>query len=334
MNRKETISLIILLIVIVFGLYRYLTRSYSAEKSQYLMDTIVKISATSRDKDVNQKIDRVFVFIKRLENNLDEYRKGSWLWEVNNTDKSRYDMYPEAYPILQIADSLYRFSDGSFDITIKPVFDLWQFNSSNPQVPDAKLIKKTLLKVGFNRIKFNEKYLYKPNGMQITLGALAKGYIIDRAREYMKSLDLYKGYIDCHSSMTFYGNSILPEIVGIQHPRKANEIVATLQVQENSVGTSGDYQQFFEINGIRYHHILNAKTGYPIKDVYSVTVLNPSALVADGFSTAIFTVNPEQAIEKIKAIPNTDAIIYYKKNNTIMSLKSQGIKAIIQSEKG
>jgi thiamine biosynthesis lipoprotein len=228
---------------------------------------------------------------------------------------------------------LYHFTEGSFDISIKPVFDLWQFNTANPQVPDAKLIKKTLNDVGFDRIRFDRNYLYKPKGMKLTFGALAKGYILDKARAYMQSLNLYKGYIDCHSSMTFYGNSILPEIVGIQHPRQANEVIATLQVHDNSVGTSGDYQQYFEVNGIRYHHILNAKTGYPVRDIYSVTVLNPSALVADGFSTAIFTLNPEQAIDKIKTVPKTEVIIYYLKNNAITSLKTKGIKDIIQSEK-
>jgi thiamine biosynthesis lipoprotein len=334
MNRKEIISLIILIVVISFGLYRYLTRSYSSEKSLYLMDTIVKVSGTSKSKDINPKIDKVFEYIKRLENDLNEYKEGGWLWEVNNSDKYQYQMNPDAYQILLLADSLYKFSEGSFDITIKPVFDLWQFSSANPQVPDSLLIKQTLKSVGFDKIKFDNKYLYKPSGMQFTFGALAKGYILDKAREYMKSLDLEKGFIDCHSSMTFFGNSFLPELVGIQHPRKMNDIIASLQVKDTSVGTSGDYQQFFEINGIRYHHILDAKTGYPVKNVYSVTVLNPSALLADGLSTTLFLMNPEQAIEKIKNMPQTDAIIYYQKNNTILSLKSQGIKNIIQSEKG
>jgi len=334
MNRKEIMSLIILLLVISFGLWRYITRSYTSEKSQYLMDTIVKISATSKAKDVNQKVDKVFDYIKKIEVDLNEYKEGGWLWQVNNSEDYKYKMQPDAYDLLVLADSLYRLTDGRFDITIKPVFDLWQFSSANPQLPDSLLIKKTLKSVGFDKIKFDNNFLYKPKGMQLTFGALAKGFIIDRAREYMLSLDLYKGYIDCHSTMKFFGNKILPEIVGIQHPRNLSEVIATLQLRDTSVGTSGDYQQYFEIDSTRYHHILNAKTGYPVKDIYSVTVLNPSALLADGLSTAFFLMNPEQAIDTAKKIPDTEVIIYYQKNNTIMSLKSQGIKAIIQSEKG
>lgn len=334
MNRKEVVSLIILLLVISYGAYRYITRSYTSEKSQYLMDTIVKISATSKSKDVGNKVDLVFDFIKNMEADLNEYSEGGWLWQVNNTNNYKYEMHPDAYEIMVLADSLYKFTEGRFDITIKPVFDLYQFNSAFPQLPDSLLIKKTLQSVGFDRIRFNREFLYKPSGMRLTLGALAKGYIMDKAREYMLSLDLYKGYIDCHSSMTFFGNKILPEIVGIQHPRIMNDIIATLQVRDTSIGTSGDYQQFFEVDSLRYHHILDARTGYPVKDVYSVTVLNPSALLADGLSTAIFVMNPEQAVDLINQFPDSEVIIYYRQNGTITSLKSQGIKNIIQSEKG
>jgi thiamine biosynthesis lipoprotein len=334
MNRKEFVSLVILLSVISFGLFRYLTRSYTAEKSQYLMDTIVKISATSKTKDVQIKIDHVFEMMKSIEQDLDEYKEGSWLWELNNSNDYRFKMNPHAYQMMQLADSLYYLTDGHFDITIKPVFDLWQFSTANPQVPDAKLIKTKLMYVGFDKIKYDKEFIYKPLGMQLTFGALAKGYIIDQAREFMKSQGLYKGFIDCHSSMTFYGDSILQEIVGIQHPRKTNEIIATLQVKETSVGTSGDYQQYFELDKTRYHHILDARTGYPVKGIYSVTVLNPSALLADGLSTAVFLMNPDKALEALKLMPRTEVIIYYLKNNAITSLKSQGIKAIIQSEKG
>jgi thiamine biosynthesis lipoprotein len=333
MNRIEITSLVILILVIAFGVFKYLTRSYTEEKSQYLMDTIVKISATSKSKDVGKKIGQVFEYIKRLETDLDEYKEGGWLYHVNNTNEYRYPMQPDVYRILLLADSLYRFTEGRFDITIKPVFDLWQFSSANPQIPDDKLIKQKLKQVGFDKLRFDEDYLYKPYGMQLTLGALAKGYILDRAKEYMLTLDLYKGYIDCHSSMIFYGNSMLPELVGIQHPRNNSEVIATIQVKDTSVSTTGDYQQYFEYDGSRYHHILDAHTGYPVKNMYSVTVLNPSALFADGLSTAIFLMDPEEAINRIKEISQTEAIIYYQKNNTIMSLKSQGIKSLLQSEK-
>jgi len=333
MSRKEVVSLVILILVIMYGVYRYINRSYTTDKSQFLLNTIVKISGTCKTKDINHKIDMVFEYIKSLESDLNEYKEGGWLWNLNNSDDYQYKMNPDAYQILCLADSLYRYSEGKFDITIKPVFDIWEFDSINPVLPDKKILGSKLTYVGFDKIKYDKNYIYKPTGMQLTFGSLAKGYIIDKAKDFMLSNNITKGYIDCHSSMTFWGNNLLPEIVGIQHPRNINDIIATLQLKDISVGTSGDYQQYFDIAGKRYHHILNAKTGFPVDSIYSITVLNKSAFIADGLSTMLFLQKPEKALNLIKKFPNSEVVIYYEENNTIMSLKTNGIKAYIQNEK-
>ncbi len=346
MNRKEIVSLIILILVLAFGFYRYKTVKYTTEKSKFIMDTWVRVTATAKSKNVGKMIDQTFTYMENLEMVLSEYEPEGWLWKVNQSRQSNFPMDQDAFQILQLADSLYRLTGGKFDITIKPVFDLWKFGSGDSLVsdsiltpaithilPDSLLIKEKLKLVGFDRIRFDQEYLYKPSGMQLTFGALAKGYIVDRAHEYMHSLGVLKGSIDCSSSMVFWGNKLLPNVVGITHPRRLNEVIATLQVRDIAIGTSGDYQQCFDLDSLRYHHILDAHTGYPVKDVFSVTVLNPSAFLADGLSTAVFLMDPEQALEQIKQIPNTNAIIYFRKNNTITSLKSIGIKSMIQSEK-
>lgn len=162
--------------------------------------------------------------------------------------------------------------------------------------------------------------------MQMSFGAIAKGYILDQAKEYMQSLGLEKGVIDCRSSMIFYGGK-LPQMVYIQHPRKGNEdFVASFRVKDMALSTSGDYQQYFDLDGIRYHHILNPNTGYPVENVYSVTVVHPSAAWADGLSTALFLMNPISAIEKLLTIEGSDAVIYYNQNGETVSLKTQGMK--------
>ena len=98
-----------------------------------------------------------------------------------------------------------------------------------------------------------------------------------------------------------------------------------------SVVTSGDYERFFEKDGIRYHHIINPKTGYPALKTISVTVISKSALIADGLSTTLFVMNPIEGIELVKKYPDTEAIIYYKSDEGIVSLKSSGIKKYLGS---
>lgn len=332
MNRKEIVSLLILILVIAFGAYKYLNRTFTETKSKYLLDTIVEISATSKSKSINHQIDSVFVYIEKLEAKLDEYDENSWISRLNASTSYSFPMDPDAYEILNIADSLYTMTGGSFDVTIKPVFDLWGFASESPTIPDSLLIREELQKVGFNRLRYDKKQIYKPAGMQFTFGAVAKGYILDKAREYMLKKGLDKGYINCRSSMTFFGSTV-PQVVYIQHPRKQDDSIASFKVSNSSIGTSGDYQQFFEIEGIRYHHILDAKTGYPKPDNYSVTVTHKSAAWADGLSTALFVMEANQGMEKIKAIPDCNAIIYYNQNGSPVSLKTLGMKGLSLNER-
>jgi len=234
-------------------------------------------------------------------------------------------MDSDVYNLLAIADSLYKITGGAFDPTIKPVWDLWGFNAEKPVPPDSLKIKKMLEKVDFSKIKYTPQKLIKPAGMQLTFGAIAKGYILDKAREYMQTLNLDSGFINCRSSMAFTGFK-KPQLVYIQHPRRLDDYIASFKVLNQSVSTSGDYQQFYEYKGIRYHHIINPFTGYPVPDVHSVTILCPSAAWSDGLSTALFLLPPETAISVIKQFSDCDAIIYYTKDDSLVSLKTEGMK--------
>ncbi len=332
MTKKEIISLIILIVVVSFAGYKYKTRAFTETKSQYLMDTIVEISATSKNKNVSKQIDSVFAYIHELEEKLNEFKPNSWLSNVNNSKETSFKMDDDVYQMLVIADSLYKMTNGAFDPTIKPVWDIWGFNSESPTIPDSMLIKEELKKVGFDRIKFNKKRLIKPVDMQIGLGAIAKGYILDKASQYMKTIGLPSGYISCRSSMSFFGNKI-PQIVYVQHPTKADDYIASFKILNNCVGTSGDYQQFFEIDGKRYHHIINPFTGYPVEDVHSVTVLTKSAAWADGLSTALFLMPPDKAIETAKNRPDTEIVVYFSKDGKLSSFKTDGMSKSDLNEK-
>lgn len=340
MTKREVFSLIILVLVIGFAAYKYFNRTFTATKTRFLLDTIVDISASSKSKTVSKEVDSVFVFIERMESKLDEYDSGSWVSKFNALESGYFPMDEDVYELLTISDSLYTISGGSFDITIKPVFDLWGFGSKTPEIsdsltqapPDSLLIKEKLSLVSFPKLRYDRKRIYKPAGMQISLGSIAKGYILDKAREYMQGLNLDKGYISCRSSMTLFGSDT-PQVILIQDPRNPNREIASFKLSNSSLGTSGDYQQYFEYQGKRYHHILNAKTGTPVPAVYSVTVIHPSAAWADGLSTALFTMDPLKAIELVKTMPNANAVIYCTQDGSISSIKTKGMQELGFSER-
>jgi FAD:protein FMN transferase len=327
MTRKEILSLIILIVVISYGSYKYITREYSDTHSRYILDTIVEISAGSNSKSVTSNILATFDLIQSFEDKFSEYSDESYISSINNSEATEFPMDEDLYAMLVIADSLYRVTDGAFDITIKPVWDLWAFNSEDPVPPDPKLIEQELKRVGFDRIYFDQKKLIKPAGMQLSLGAIAKGYIFDKAAAKMKERQLRHGFINSRSSISFFGETMKP-IVYITHPRKLDDTIASFRLHNLAVGTSGDYQQFFEVDGRRYHHILDARTGYPVENVFSVTVIHPSAAWADGLSTALFVMTPEAAMDYVTQCENTNCVIYYRQDESIVSMKSAGMKAL------
>lgn len=334
MNRKEIISLVILVLVIGYGAWNFIHRSYHDTKmDQDLLDTVVTISARSKVKTVGAEIDSVFAYMRALEQKFNDYDPRSWVSKLNASAGQSIPMDADAFQLLCLADSLHRLTGGLFDITVKPLYDLWGFSSSgwlagdSLAPPDSLLIKDTLKRIGFEKLRYDRDKILLPPGMQITFGALAKGYALDKAREFMQQRGFLSGQIDCTSSMTFFGHK-LAQVVSIQHPRPQpqQETIGSFRIRNGSLSTSGDYQLYFDYEGRRYHHILNPRTGYPAADTYSVTVINPSAALADGLSTALFLLSPEAALDAAKRYPGTNVVIFYQSNGSTVSLKSLGMK--------
>ena len=331
MTKKEIISLIILILVVGYGAYKYLNREYSDTQSRYLLDTIVEISAKHDSKNINKQISMIFEEIQDFEKRFNEFDPESYISQINSSEQELFPMHPELYEMLVIADSLYQLTGGAFDVTIKPVWDLWDFGSDTAAVPPPEMIAEQLKLVGFDRIRYSETELYKPQGMQLTFGAIAKGYIFEKSLNKMRKRGYKQGFIDSRSSIAIFGEKLSP-IVYISHPRHLDATIAHFRLKELSVSTSGDYQQFFLQDGKRYHHIIDAHTGYPTKACNSITVLHPSAAWADGLSTALFLMPIQEAIEYVNSSDKVDCIIYYEEDDKIKSLKSEGIKAMEFSE--
>jgi thiamine biosynthesis lipoprotein len=337
-NKKEIISLVLLLAVIGYGAWNWFNRSYRDTRiDQDLLDTMVTIAAKSQNKNIGAQIESVFDYMHQYDKKFNDYDPDSWVSKVNNANGRPVAMDPDAYELLCIADSLYKMSGGAFDITVKPLYDLWGFSRVGEVVsdtsrfapPDSMAIKETLARIGFDRISYNQKRIILPRGMQITFGALAKGYALDRARHFMEDHRFKSGQIDCTSSMTFFGQK-LAQVVSIRHPRadQQRQTIGSFMIKNSSLSTSGDYQLYFDYEGRRYHHILDPHTGYPVEGIYSVTVINPSAAWSDGLSTALFLMRPDKAIEALKAYPECNAVIFYQENGQIVSLKSLGMKEL------
>lgn len=327
MNKKDLLKILVLVFVIGFSALTYLNKQNTVEKTRFLMDTIVDISVTAKNKNCTEKkletiVDSTFSLISRYENKFSFFNENGKLWEMNHSEKDSFSIDSDFYEMLKLSSEVYSETGSLYDISIGSLTELWDFDKAH--IPSLDSIKIAQENIGFYRIEFSKNYLYKPKGIKLNLGSVAKGFIIDKAITFLKDNRVESAIINAGGDIRIL-NYNRPLKVGIQHPRKQSEIIDVLKIQNSAVVTSGDYERFFIKNGIRYHHIFNPKTGFPADNSISVTVIAPTTIVADAYSTALFLMKQDEAIELVNTIENMEAVIYYFKDDKIVNVKSDGL---------
>ncbi len=323
MKKRDVVNIIILVAVIVFGAISFANKTYTFSDAKFLMDTIVDIKIETKNKDAEFLIDAAFEIINEYEKVLSFYDQESQLWKFNNSITNSMPLDEDLLQIYFLSEQLYRDSDSLYDISIGALSELWDFNKLH--IPSEDSIKTALENVGFEKLTLEGVHLTKPEGVKINLGSLAKGFIIDKVVEYLASEGIESGFVNAGGDMRIFGQK-KPLRIGIQHPRNnKNELIGVLNINNKAVVTSGDYERFFELDGKRYHHILDPKTGYPAEGTVSVTVIAPTTLFADAYSTALFLMETDKAIELINRTDMLEAVIYYLEDSEIKKIESIGM---------
>jgi FAD:protein FMN transferase len=223
-------------------------------------------------------------------------------------------------------------SHGVFDITFHALGDLWKFGDAaeeHPKLPDPKVVlaKKKLVDYRKMQIDEKEQTVTLPPKMKIDLGGIAKGYAVDRAAAVLRAAGL--GDFLAQAGGDLYGAGRKPDgspwVSGIQDPRGADgEFFATIELTNRAFSTAGDYRHFFFIDGKRYHHIIDPRTGYPATASREVTVFAPNAFLADGLDDAIFILGPKKGLALCAQFPDTFALVVDAQNKVWMSPGLQG----------
>ena len=195
-------------------------------------------------------------------------------------------------------------SGGVFDITVGGISQLWNIGEENQRIPSEKEILAELENVGYGKIKIGGNKIALSDGVKIDLGAVGKGMACDMLRTYFAASDLKGAIISVGGSILAWGgyNKAGDKWqIAIAHPRSSGEYLGVLSIDEGFVSTSGDYERYFEEDGKRYHHIIDATKGYPAEtDVISVTVVCNSGLLSDALSTACFILGYEKSLELLE----------------------------------
>jgi len=276
-------------------------------KSTILMDTLVTITVSSDSPErAESAIDRAFKEIKRLEGLINFWSPDSEISSINrNAGKSWVRVSPETLELIKLSVFISEKTEGGFDPTIGPVIRLYDFK--NKKRPSFKEIEDNLRKVDYRKLKIDEKnssVFLSSKDMSFDTGGIAKGYAAERAVEILKENGIRAGLVAVAGDIRAFG--IRPDgkpwLIGIRNPRGKAELLGTLEITDEAVSTSGDYERFFIESGRRYHHILDPRTGLPAEGLMSVTVVSNNGAWSDGLSTGIFVMGRERALRLAKEL--------------------------------
>lgn len=266
--------------------------------TRFLLDTVVSLTAACD----SETLDGAFALCESYEKLLSRTVEGSDVYALNNSS-GFVEVSDDTLEIVQKSLYYADISNGKFDITIYSVSSLWDFNSEI--IPSRDEIAEALKNVDYNSIETDGNKI-NLNGKQIDLGGIAKGYIADRILEYFKENKVSEGIIDLGGNLVVFGDR--DYTVGIKQPF-SNELASTLKVRNKTVVTSGTYERYIEKDGIRYHHILDTKTGYAVDtDLTSATIIGDSSMNADALSTICILLGLDNAKELIENTDGAEAV--------------------------
>lgn len=195
---------------------------------------------------------------------------------------------------------VYQDSNGCFDITVAPLLHLWGFLDKSHSIPTFEETKNYLKYIGMDKIKEEKGNLVLPLKMKLDWGGIAKGLGVDLASQALKELGINRGFVNAGGDLFCWGKNPDNQAwkIAIKHPRKSG-FLGVLIISNLAAATTGDYQRYFEREGVRYHHVFDPSTGYPSEGKQSMTVVGPESALCDALSTALFvSPHPEKILKK------------------------------------
>jgi thiamine biosynthesis lipoprotein len=258
----------------------------------------------------------------RIESWMSTYREDSEISRVNRLAfREPVKVSAELFGIVQKSLELSVLSDGAFDITFDSVGKLYDFRAEVR--PDAEAIRKSLPGINYRHVILDpaaSTIRFAEEGTRINLGGIGKGYSCDKVADLLRKAGVTSGRVNAGGDTRLIGNREgQPWMVGIRDPDADDRWVTRLALEDEAISTAGDYERYFDEDGVRYHHIINPKTGDSARGVRSVTVIGPDATMTDGLDNAVFILGPEKGLALIDATPGYAAVVIDAERNVRFS---------------
>ncbi len=314
-ERIKICTVILMILMLCGGCAAEKTPPKLSEVGFYL-DTVITLTAYTEDKQI---LKDALNECGRYEKMLSRTVEGSDVWRINHAVGEPVTVSDDTIAILQCAQKISELSGGAFDVTIAPVSTIWNFTSGEAVLPDGEELARAAALVDYTQLKLDGNTVTLPAGMMIDLGGIAKGYIADRVKDYIMKRGVK------HAILSFGGNivgiGVKPDgsewKVGIQDIDKptGDYMLVSLNTGGSTV-TSGIYERGFNLDGVRYHHLLSSETGWPVQnELASVTIFSDSSMEGDALSTAAFVLGIREGTKLIESMEGIEAVFIARDRN-------------------
>jgi FAD:protein FMN transferase len=297
----------------------------TVRRTQILMGTLVSVTSVAPDKETAQRAAAsALTEIRRLEELLSTWVATSELSHLNAAaGREPIHISRDTMQVLKQSLEIARLTEGGFNIAVGPAVQAWSVTEPL-DIPSQALLDRLRPLVDLSALQLDEAmgmaFLTRV-GMQVDVGGIGKGFAADRAVEAMRAAGATAGVVALSGDIKTFGRMQDGKtfLFGIQHPRTEKALLGTIELHDEATSTAGDYERFFERDGVRYHHIFDPTTLQPARHCQSVTIIAKEGVMADGLDTGIFVMGPQRGMELVERLPDVEAVIVDREGHILVS---------------
>lgn len=327
MNKFIKLLIMIILITMLPGCSNNKAPIEPLSRTEFMMDTVMSIRIF--DKNNKKILDKAFERLEEIENKMSATIESSEVNKINNNAGIEpVKVSPDTYFVLKEAKEHAEVSMGAYDPTIGPLVKLWNIQTEDVNrdwIPGLEDIEEIKDLVDYNKLELLEDNMVflKEKDMRLDLGGIVKGYATDEVRRILHENGVNKAIIDLGGNIYAHGIKAegIPWNIGVRDPFNVNgEHLGIIEIEDKSIVTSGDYERFFELEGQRYHHIIDAETGYPSNnEVRGVTIIADRSIDGDALSTTMFILGVDKGVELADSMEGIDVVFITKDKSIYLS---------------
>jgi thiamine biosynthesis lipoprotein len=288
-----------------------------------MMGTEVSVRLWHEDAKTGQNlVEEVFAEAHRIDLLMSTYKENSRITDINRRAASGPVVAgEELFQLIQRSLEVSELTNGAFDITYDSVGQHYDFHKQ--QRPDAATVETERTLIDYRLVRLDPAsgtVAFSAQGVRINLGGIAKGYVVERGVALLRAAGVQNAVVTAGGDSRLLGDRHgQPWMVGIRDPRKDGNVAMTVPLQDEAISTSGDYERYFDEDGVRYHHIISPSTGNPASGVHSATVIGPDGVMTDALSTSVFVMGVYQGLRLIATLPGYESIVIDDKGQIYFS---------------